>query len=32
VGIHFGLLSPTGVTGSEGALQRKTAGFGVGKG
>lgn len=32
VGIHFGLLSPTGVTGSEGALQRKTAGFGLGKG
>lgn len=31
VGMHFGLLAPTGVTGSEGAIQRKTASFGIGK-
>lgn len=30
VGMHFGLLSPTGLTGSEGKLQTKTAGFGLG--
>lgn len=30
VGMHFGLLSPTGLTGSEGQIQTKTAKFGVG--
>ncbi len=30
VGIHFGLLSPTGLTGSEGKIQSKTANVGLG--
>ena len=30
VGMHFGLLSPTGLTGSEGKIQTKTATFGIG--
>lgn len=30
VGVHFGLLKPSKVTGAEGAIQRKTSGFGAG--
>jgi hypothetical protein len=30
VGSHFGLLKPLSITGSQGAIQRKTATFGVG--
>lgn len=30
VGSHFGLLKPLEITGSGGAIQRRTAGFGVG--
>ena len=31
VGVHFGLLKSMNVTGSQGAIQRKTAKFGLGK-
>lgn len=30
VGSHFGLLKELNITGSQGAIQRKTASFGVG--
>jgi hypothetical protein len=30
VGSHFGILKPLSITGTEGAIQRKTANFGVG--
>lgn len=30
VGSHFGFLRPLEITGSQGAIQRKTANFGVG--
>lgn len=28
--VHVGLLSPVGLTGSQGAIQTKTSGFGLG--
>lgn len=31
VGLHYGLLSPSGVTGARGKIQTKTATFGLGK-
>lgn len=30
VGVHFGLLKPASLTGSEGKIQTKTATFGLG--
>lgn len=30
VAAHFGVLKPLGITGQDGAVARKTAGFGIG--